>query len=108
MSKCGRCGRKLRGTKSIERGFGPVCFKKQFLERAFGSGTSAPEIEPQCPGQISIYMIPGVVPEVKNDEGIDSAVETSPGSEAVCRELPYVPAAPQMPEHGNTVHKMGG
>lgn len=108
MNKCGRCGRKLRGMKSVERGFGPVCFKKQFLERAFGSGTSAPEIEPQCPGQISIYMIPGVVPEVKNDEEINSAVEASPDCASVCRELPYVPEAPQVPEDYNTVHKISG
>ena len=106
MNKCGRCGRKLRGMKSVERGFGPVCFKKQFLERAFGSGTSAPEIEPQCPGQISIYMIPGVVPEVKKDGEIDSTVETSPDSAAVCRELPRVPAAPRVPEDESTVHKV--
>lgn len=108
MSKCGRCGRKLKGAKSVERGFGPVCYKKQFLERAFGFGTSAPEIEPQCPGQISIYMIPGVVPEVKNDDKTDSAVEDIQDSTSMCGELPYVPAAPQMPKHGNAVHKMGG
>jgi hypothetical protein len=26
--KCFWCGRKLRGIKSVERGCGPVCFKK--------------------------------------------------------------------------------
>lgn len=26
--ECGRCNRKLRGAKSIERGYGPVCWKK--------------------------------------------------------------------------------
>lgn len=83
MSKCVRCGRKLRGAKSVERGFGPVCFKKQFLEHAFGVGAPAPEIETQCPGQIDIYMIPGVVPEVKKDNGMDSTVEVTQNSAPV-------------------------
>lgn len=31
---CKRCGRKLKTTKSIEQGFGPVCFKKHQREIA--------------------------------------------------------------------------
>lgn len=79
MNKCGRCGRKLKGAKSVERGFGPVCFKKQVLERAFGAGEPSPDIETQCPGQMDISMIPGIMPE-----------------------------APQVPEDNNTVHKITG
>lgn len=108
MNKCGRCGRKLRGTKSVERGYGPVCFRKRFLEHAFGSGEPSPYVEAQCPGQMDISMIPGVMPEVKNDEEINSAVEASPDSASVCRELPYVPEAPQVPEDYSTVHKISG
>lgn len=108
MSKCERCGRKLRGKKSVERGFGPVCFKKQFSEHTFDSGEPSPYVEAQCPGQMDISMIPGVMPEVKNDEKMDSAVETSPDNAAVCRELPRVPAPPRVPEDGSTVHKVDG
>lgn len=25
---CGRCGRKLKGTESIQRGYGPVCYNR--------------------------------------------------------------------------------
>lgn len=34
IKKCGRCQRKLRDTKSRERGFGPCCWKKCQLEKA--------------------------------------------------------------------------
>lgn len=28
LALCGRCNRKLKGKKSLERGFGPVCWQK--------------------------------------------------------------------------------
>lgn len=32
--QCGKCSRKLKDTKSRERGFGPVCHKKYLAEKA--------------------------------------------------------------------------
>lgn len=32
-SQCGRCGRKLKTNKSIEQGYGPVCYKKYLKEQ---------------------------------------------------------------------------
>lgn len=34
IETCNRCGRKLKTEKSIEQGFGPVCFKKHKQEQA--------------------------------------------------------------------------
>ncbi len=34
IETCGRCGRKLKTAKSIEQGFGPVCYKKHLEEEA--------------------------------------------------------------------------
>lgn len=34
IGACLRCGRKLKTSKSIEQGFGPVCFKKHKQEQA--------------------------------------------------------------------------
>ena len=31
--ECGRCGRKLKDSKSRERGYGPVCWEKVQKER---------------------------------------------------------------------------
>ncbi|MFA1820582.1 DUF6011 domain-containing protein [Virgibacillus oceani] len=33
MKTCSRCGRKLKDSKSIEREFGPVCYKKYLKEQ---------------------------------------------------------------------------
>ncbi|MGM8212618.1 DUF6011 domain-containing protein [Virgibacillus sp. W0430] len=33
MNSCNRCGRKLKTEKSIETGFGPVCYKKHLKEQ---------------------------------------------------------------------------
>lgn len=33
MAACTRCGRKLKDRKSIEREFGPVCYKKYLKEK---------------------------------------------------------------------------
>ncbi|MBN6206241.1 hypothetical protein JYK21_07240 [Ralstonia pickettii] len=33
MNLCTRCGRKLKDAKSIEREFGPVCYKKWLKEQ---------------------------------------------------------------------------
>ena len=34
VETCNRCGRKLKTTKSIELGFGPVCYKKYLRDQA--------------------------------------------------------------------------
>lgn len=34
MNHCGICGRELQDKKSIERGFGPVCYKKYLEAKA--------------------------------------------------------------------------
>ena len=33
-STCGRCNRKLKSAKSIEKGFGPSCYKKHLQDLA--------------------------------------------------------------------------
>lgn len=30
--QCDRCGRKLKDKKSLDRGYGPVCYKKELEE----------------------------------------------------------------------------
>jgi len=34
MESCGRCGRKLKTKKSIEVGYGPICYQKQLQAEA--------------------------------------------------------------------------
>lgn len=34
MELCGRCNRQLKTSKSMELGFGPVCYKKHQQEQA--------------------------------------------------------------------------
>ncbi|GIO25369.1 DUF6011 domain-containing protein [Oceanobacillus sp. J11TS1] len=34
ITLCGRCNRKLKDQKSIDRQFGPVCYKKHLQEQA--------------------------------------------------------------------------
>lgn len=69
MNICRRCGRKLRGLKSVERGYGPVCYRKEELDQAFGGGIDLPKPEAQCPGQMEISDYPGFVPEGSEDDG---------------------------------------
>lgn len=33
-TECGRCGRKLKTHKSIEQGYGPVCWRKYLKDQA--------------------------------------------------------------------------
>lgn len=63
MKICGRCGRKLRGKKSVERGYGPVCYRKETMDQAFGGGSILPKPEPQLPGQMDISQLPGFMPD---------------------------------------------
>lgn len=82
MNICRRCGRKLRGLKSVERGYGPVCYRKEELEQAFGGGSDLPKPEVQCPGQMGIADYPGFMPDGSKDDGKVAddvvAAETAP------------------------------
>jgi len=53
--RCRRCGRILRDPQSIQIGYGPVCYEKEFgCSLTFGDErTTEPEI-PDVPGQMSI------------------------------------------------------
>lgn len=81
MNICRRCGRKLRGLKSVERGYGPVCYWKEIMDQAFG-GDELPKPEVQCPGQMEISNYPGVMPEGSKDDKKTAddflAAETAP------------------------------
>lgn len=62
--KCRKCGRKLRDVKSIERGYGPICWGREsgVLGKNKGNQEANPE-ECQIPGQMSFANYPGVLPE---------------------------------------------
>lgn len=63
---CRSCGRKLKDTKSIERGYGPVCWEK-FSGTPAGKGIRALVTqgveEMNIPGQMGFEDYPGVMPE---------------------------------------------
>jgi len=59
MAKCGRCGRALKDSTSIERGFGPVCWTKVQAEREHVSGMLAYD-GPYDGGDIILRRIAGV------------------------------------------------
>lgn len=58
---CIKCGKKLKDAKSIERGYGPVCWRE-----ATGVSRKAapdPEVPEDIPGQMAFEDYPGVIPE---------------------------------------------
>lgn len=62
---CQCCGRRLKDAKSIERGYGPVCW-----EKALGAPEGRNIITPQkgmegidIPGQMGFEDYPGVIPK---------------------------------------------
>lgn len=62
--KCRKCGRKLRDVKSIERGYGPVCWGRESGASGKNKGNQeANQEECQIPGQMSFANYPGVLPE---------------------------------------------
>lgn len=63
---CGNCGRKLKDVKSIERGYGPVCWGK-FSGTPAGKMVSVMQVvkEINIPGQMEFEDYPGVMPEEK-------------------------------------------
>lgn len=70
---CGNCGRKLKDAKSMERGYGPVCWKRingiEVPKRK--KRTSAPKalVDNYIPGQLSIEDFKEVMPgEIENRE----------------------------------------
>ena len=50
---CAKCGRTLKGQSSIDRGYGPVCYRKMFPEQFTGKTNKGIAIERE------IYDIPG-------------------------------------------------
>ncbi len=66
---CEKCGRKLKDAISIERGYGPVCWKQIngvvcSIKKA--KMNSEPEIvNLDIPGQMSFEDFPGVIPGEK-------------------------------------------
>lgn len=82
MSMCKRCGRRIRGIKSVERGYGPVCYRKENLDQAFGRGIDLTKPEVQCPGQMEITDYPEFMPDGSRCDGKTKdnamAAETAP------------------------------
>lgn len=61
---CQKCGRKLRDVKSIERGYGPICWGRvSGVSRKNKGNQEADPEECQIPGQMSFANYPGVLPE---------------------------------------------
>lgn len=65
---CKRCGRKLRGVRSIERGYGPVCFRKEKRSEMIGGRAAHPKEEEQCPGQMEIEDFPELLPDAPQED----------------------------------------
>lgn len=65
---CEKCGRKLKDAVSIERGYGPVCWKR-IHRAAYSVGSKKSKSEPEIsenmdiPGQMCFEDFPGIVPE---------------------------------------------
>lgn len=56
--RCMNCGKQLKDAKSIERGFGPVCWRKnnpKAEKRKTSSNEDAPVEDFDIPGQISLF-----------------------------------------------------
>lgn len=62
---CQNCGRKLKDAKSIERGYGPVCWGKEHKIVAKNKVNVNPDVaeEINIPGQMCFGDYPGVMPE---------------------------------------------
>lgn len=69
---CANCGRKLKDSVSIERGLGPICWKKihgvtrQEKKRGCSPEKSADTVE--IPGQMSFKDFPKIMPEVQVEQ----------------------------------------
>ncbi len=59
---CLNCGKRLKDAKSIERGYGPVCWGK-----VSGESHKNVELDPEAtegiPGQMGFEDYPGFIPE---------------------------------------------
>lgn len=54
---CAKCGRILKGQSSIDRGYGPVCYRKMFPEQFTGKAGKGIAVEKEItdiPGQMCI------------------------------------------------------
>jgi len=68
--KCGKCGRKLKDTKSIEQGYGPVCWGKisgitKTEKHRSISADIVSEEDANIPGQMGFHDFPGFMPEIE-------------------------------------------
>lgn len=59
---CLNCGKKLKDAKSIERGYGPVCWGK-VAGKSHEKAVSDSDIPEDIPGQMGFEDYPGVIPE---------------------------------------------
>lgn len=62
--KCMKCGRQLKDAKSIERGYGPVCWGRAHGTTKIKASPSAggKEGDINIPGQMELVEVPGFVP----------------------------------------------
>lgn len=63
-SRCKKCGRKLTDLQSIERGYGPKCYRDN-VQGASGGGD--PQQEEQISGQMDIFDFPDLIPEGRGE-----------------------------------------
>lgn len=65
--ECSLCSRKLKDPKSIERGYGPVCWNKVSgiikVRRSKTSGMNLNVEDENVPGQMTFEDFPGIIPE---------------------------------------------
>lgn len=63
MNRCGKCGRTLKDPESIQRGFGPVCYRKvmppvprkeKIAQKKDDKYNALEELDFQIPGQMEL------------------------------------------------------
>lgn len=64
---CQKCGRRLKDVTSIERGYGPVCWKTthRTIHRKIKANSEHITEDANIPGQMSLEDYPGMIPEQK-------------------------------------------
>lgn len=60
---CKKCGRKLKDKKSIERGYGPICYGRIIGKYPGKNNTFPNREEEQIPGQMEFKDFPEILPE---------------------------------------------
>lgn len=60
---CKKCGRKIKDLKSIERGYGPICYRRKTGKLHPGKNISVDRKNEQIPGQMDFEDFPEILPE---------------------------------------------